>query len=59
MTSTIFEASPPSAGHLGGAAELVATGVCAWFSGRLVLDSVDLTMSRSQVTALIGPFGLR
>ncbi len=57
MTSTIFEASPPSSGQLGGAAELVATGVCAWFSGRLVLDSVDLTMSRSKVTALIGPSG--
>jgi phosphate transport system ATP-binding protein len=57
MTSTIFEASPSPAGHLGGAAELVATGVCAWFSGRLVLDSVDLTMTRSQVTALIGPSG--
>jgi phosphate transport system ATP-binding protein len=57
MTSTIFEASPSSAGQPGVAAELVATGVCAWFSGRLVLDSVDLTMSRSQVTALIGPSG--
>jgi phosphate transport system ATP-binding protein len=57
MTSTIFEASPSPSGHLGGAAELVATGVCAWFSGRLVLDSVDLTMTRSQVTALIGPSG--
>jgi phosphate transport system ATP-binding protein len=39
------------------AAQLDATGVCAWFSGRLVLRSVDLTMTRSQVTALIGPSG--
>jgi phosphate transport system ATP-binding protein len=45
---------PPS---IGGAAQLEATGVCAWFSGRLVLDSVTLTMPRSQVTALIGPSG--
>jgi phosphate transport system ATP-binding protein len=41
----------------GGSAQLEATGVCAWFSGRLVLDSVTLTMPRSQVTALIGPSG--
>ena len=39
------------------AAQLDATGVCAWFSGRLVLSSVDLRMARSQVTALIGPSG--
>ena len=32
-------------------------GVCAWFSGRLVLESVSLLMERSQVTALIGPSG--
>jgi phosphate transport system ATP-binding protein len=39
------------------AAQLDARGVCAWFSGRLVLSEVDLTMERSQVTALIGPSG--
>jgi phosphate transport system ATP-binding protein len=39
------------------AAELVATGVCAWFSGRLVLEDVTLAMPRSMVTALIGPSG--
>jgi phosphate transport system ATP-binding protein len=39
------------------AAELVATGVCAWFGGRLVLDDVTLSMPRSMVTALIGPSG--
>ena len=32
-------------------------GVCAWFSGRLVLESVSLIMERSRVTALIGPSG--
>jgi len=39
------------------AAQLQANGVCAWFGGRLVLESVTLTMERSQVTALIGPSG--
>jgi phosphate transport system ATP-binding protein len=39
------------------AAQLEATDVCAWFGGRLVLDSVSLTMERSRVTALIGPSG--
>ena len=39
------------------AGELVANGVCAWFSGRLVLADVDLRMERHQVTALIGPSG--
>lgn len=39
------------------AGELVAKGVCAWFSGRLVLADVDLRMDRHQVTALIGPSG--
>jgi phosphate transport system ATP-binding protein len=42
---------------LGQAGHLDATGVCAWFSGRLVLESVSLTMERSKVTALIGPSG--
>jgi phosphate transport system ATP-binding protein len=40
-----------------GAGELVAHDVCAWFSGRLVLEGVSLTMERSKVTALIGPSG--
>jgi phosphate transport system ATP-binding protein len=57
MTSTAFETRPGPANPGGGAAQLEATGVCAWFSGRLVLDSVDLTMERSKVTALIGPSG--
>jgi phosphate transport system ATP-binding protein len=39
------------------AGELIARGVCAWFSGRLVLEDVDLDMPRSRVTALIGPSG--
>jgi phosphate transport system ATP-binding protein len=38
-------------------AELDTHGVCAWFSGRLVLANVSLTMERSIVTALIGPSG--
>jgi phosphate transport system ATP-binding protein len=51
-------ASPASAQIPGqGAAALVAHGVHAWFSGRLVLEGVDLTMERSSVTALIGPSG--
>jgi phosphate transport system ATP-binding protein len=39
------------------AGELQAEGVCAWFSGRLVLADVDLKMERHRVTALIGPSG--
>jgi phosphate transport system ATP-binding protein len=39
------------------AGELVATGVCAWFGSRLVLEDVNLDMERSRVTALIGPSG--
>jgi len=31
--------------------------VCAWFSGRLVLEDVNLLMERRRVTALIGPSG--
>ena len=38
-------------------ARLETSGVCAWFSGRLVLESVTLTMEPSEVTALIGPSG--
>jgi len=40
-----------------GAAGLEAKDVCAWFSGRLVLEGVTLSMPRSTVTALIGPSG--
>jgi len=40
-----------------GAGQLEAEGVCAWFGGRLVLQSVTLLMERSLVTALIGPSG--
>jgi phosphate transport system ATP-binding protein len=47
----------PSAPPGTGAAQLDAGGVHAWFSGRLVLAGVDLTMARSSVTALIGPSG--
>jgi phosphate transport system ATP-binding protein len=43
--------------YSGAAAAMATRGVCAWFSGRLVLDSVDLDMARSSVTALIGPSG--
>ena len=42
---------------VGGAGELDAEGVCAWFSGRLVLQLVTIGMERSKVTALIGPSG--
>jgi phosphate transport system ATP-binding protein len=37
--------------------QIDAHGVCAWFGGRLVLETVDLTMEKSKVTALIGPSG--
>ena len=40
-----------------GSAQLETYGVCAWFSGRLVLGLVSLIMERSRVTALIGPSG--
>ncbi len=39
------------------ASGLVADGVSAWFSGRLVIESVSLEMEASKVTALIGPSG--
>jgi phosphate transport system ATP-binding protein len=42
---------------LGEPGQIDAEGVCAWFSGRLVLESVDLVMEQSRVTALIGPSG--
>ena len=42
---------------MGQAGRIDAEGVCAWFSGRLVLESVSLAMERSKVTALIGPSG--
>jgi len=40
-----------------GAGEIATNDVCAWFSGRLVLEGVSLTMERNKVTALIGPSG--
>jgi phosphate transport system ATP-binding protein len=48
---------PTGTGPTGQAGEIDAEGVCAWFSGRLVLESVDLVMERFKVTALIGPSG--
>jgi phosphate transport system ATP-binding protein len=50
-------AAPPVVPEQSSAAELDTHGVCAWFSGRLVLESVSLNMERSAVTALIGPSG--
>ncbi len=52
------ERVPQVVGPLGaGAGEIVTNEVCAWFSGRLVLEGVSLTMERNRVTALIGPSG--
>ena len=52
------ERVPQVVGPLGaGAGEIVTKEVCAWFSGRLVLEGVSLTMERNRVTALIGPSG--
>ena len=53
------DAAPLSVPHGAGerAARLEASGICAWFGGRLVLDRVSLLMERSVVTALIGPSG--
>lgn len=48
---------PSAQGGAGQAGQIDATGVCAWFGGRLVLENVDLTMERRKVTALIGPSG--
>jgi phosphate transport system ATP-binding protein len=42
---------------VGDAGQIETEGVCAWFSGRLVLELVTLLMERSKVTALIGPSG--
>jgi phosphate transport system ATP-binding protein len=55
-TETLTEPSSPPVG-LGHAGRIDAEGVCAWFGGRLVLESVSLAMERSKVTALIGPSG--
>ncbi len=44
----------PSAGEPG---QVDARDVCAWFGDRLVLETVDLVMEKSKVTALIGPSG--
>ena len=48
---------PPPDDVIGGAGELVARDVCAWFGNHLVLEGVNLVMPRSEVTALIGPSG--
>jgi len=55
-TGLLADTASPSL-HGGQAGRLVAEGVCAWFSGRLVLESVSLTMEQSKVAALIGPSG--
>ncbi len=66
MTTTLPPAAPMDPGHpaayagtsaLGDPGQIDAEGVCAWFSGRLVLETVNLTMEKSKVTALIGPSG--
>jgi len=66
MTTTLPPAAPTGPGHpapftgshsLGDSGQIDADGVCAWFSGRLVLETVNLTMEKSKVTALIGPSG--
>ena len=44
-------------GVAGAAASLEAIGVSAWFGDHQVLGDVNLTMRRSEVTALIGPSG--
>jgi phosphate transport system ATP-binding protein len=51
------DAAPVAVLEKSTAAELDTHGVCAWFSGRLVLENVSLIMERSVVTALIGPSG--
>ena len=66
MTTTLPPPAPMDPGHpqafsgtysLGDSGQIDAEGVCAWFSGRLVLETVNLTMEKSKVTALIGPSG--
>ena len=67
MTTTLPPSSAPtdpdrpasfSGTHvLGEPGQIDADGVCAWFGGRIVLESVDLVMEKSKVTALIGPSG--
>jgi phosphate transport system ATP-binding protein len=66
MTTTLPSPTPSGSGHpqpfsgtctVGEPGQIDARGVCAWFGGRLVLETVDLTMEKSKVTALIGPSG--
>jgi len=66
VTTTLPPPAPMDPGHpqsftgtysLGDSGQIDAEGVCAWFSGRLVLETVNLTMEKSKVTALIGPSG--
>ncbi len=56
-TGMLAKTSSHSVGSEATAGRLVAEGVCAWFSGRLVLESVSLEMEQSKVAALIGPSG--
>src|ERR1700684_3596084 len=57
MTTGMLAGTAPPVVRSGQAGRLVAEGVCAWFSGRLVLETVSLTMEQSKVAALIGPSG--
>jgi phosphate transport system ATP-binding protein len=66
MTTTMPPPAPMDPAHpqpysgaysLGDPGQIDAEGVCAWFGGRLVLETVNLTMEKSRVTALIGPSG--
>jgi phosphate transport system ATP-binding protein len=66
MTTTLPTGAPTDGGHPqsfsgtfhpGDSGQIDAQGVCAWFGGRLVLETVDLVMEKSKVTALIGPSG--
>ncbi len=57
LTGSADDTAPVAIVEQAPASELDTHGVCAWFSGRLVLENVSLTMERSMVTALIGPSG--
>src|ERR1700684_1678100 len=57
MTTGMLAGTAPPVVRSGQAGRLVAGGVCAWFSGRLVLETVSLTMEQSKSAPLIGPSG--
>ena len=57
LTGAADDTAPVAVLEKSTSAELDTHGVCAWFSGRLVLANVTLRMERSVVTALIGPSG--